>query len=237
MIVYGRSHRKYVLNSMPVSTSYDGSTYSVEGNPDLFVKVYGTGRRSDELENKILSAVNRRADFEGLVPIDAAYIQGAFVGFVYERAGERIDRQPIPGPVPKKPERKPVSFAGSAAIICISVGLVFSVLILFVLFDRLKVTMNPTVAAYNMKGIPMIILGWILMLATFFRIRAEGNEVVALIFGIIAYIIGAVAAFGLIWLIVTLIQISASMIRTLLPVIIVILVLVALIGGLFKRRG
>ena len=239
MIVYGRKRTKYVLGGYPQESSYDGSIYSVERNQDKLVKIYDPEYREPDEESRVLAAIREGRNLGDGIPTDAVYLQGQWVGYVFDRAAESIEPTPTPTldsepqPVPVKP---PIDNGGLMALICVISGLVLSALIYFVLFDMITANMESVYVQYNLSGFPMIIFGWLFMIPTFFRTRRHGNSTAALVVGILAFVVGAVVAFGFIWLIVSLVRLSASLLTALLPTIIVIVIVVVLIKSLFRRR-
>jgi hypothetical protein len=241
MIVYGRNQTKYVLGGLSTESAYDGTIYAVEGNADQLVKVFEPNFRTDDNENRILAAIRQRRDIAGEIPIDAAYMQGAFVGFVYERSAAPEPPVGTFDPPPAAPSSTPQPQAvrgdgAGMAIYCVLAGLLMSAAVYFWIFNTLATTVDAVVIQYNMQGLPMIILGWLFMLPTFFRMRRNGSGWAALILGILAFIVGAVTAFCFIWMIVALVRMSASLLQGLLPTILVIAFLIWLYKKLMIHK-
>lgn len=237
MIVYGRKRTKYVLGGYPQESSYNGSIYSVERNQDKLIKIYDPEYREPDEESRVLAAIREGRNLGDGIPTDAVYLQGQWVGYAFDRAAEFIEPTPTPVPEPQPvPVKPPMDNGGLMALICVISGLVLSALIYFVLFDMITANMEAVYIQYNLRGFPMIIFGWVFMMPVFFRTCRRGNSTAALVVGILAFVVGAVVAFGFIWLVVSLVRVSAPLFTALLPTIFVIIIVIVLLKSLFRRR-
>ena len=226
MIVSGRNRKRYVLSNAPVSSSLEGSVYSVEGNRDTLVMVYGPSHRKSAEENKVLSAVNRRADLAGRIPIDAVYLQGSFVGYAFERSARSNTQgdhgRPRPAPAPRNSR----SLSPLTLLIGLLIGVALSVLIHFALMRGLSGSVDSTVLFFNFNGIPMMITGFLCMGLVCFSCGDKLSAAVLLILATLAYLAGATVTFFLIWLLVSVVQTSVALLTAILPTLIVIVIVI-----------
>lgn len=231
MIVYGKHRRKYSLSKNPVSRDYDGAVYTVSGNPDIQVKIYLNERRTAEKEKEVIDTVNGVCSMLGEMPIDVVYGNGRFVGYVFETSEESIanpfDPTPAPAPAPKP------SMGKATTILCLmGIGLVFSLLVYFLIFGMLSNMVSESYIMWNLKGIPMIVGGLGLMIFTAVKFGDRG--VTTLLVSGIAYVLGSALVFGTICMLVALFTFLANLVTSLLPLIISIVVTVVIIVVLVK---
>lgn len=239
MIVYGRKRTKYVLGGYPQESSYDGSIYSVERSRDKLVKIYDPERRDPDEESRVLAAIREGRNLGDGIPLDAVYLQGQWVGYVFDRSAEPAMSMDLPveeTAMPRTPVNVPMDTGSLMALICVILGLALSALIYFVLFDRIAANMEAVYVQYNFRGFSMIVFGWGFMIPAFFRTRSCGNNVAALVVGVLAFVVGAAVALGFVWLIVSVVRVAASLLNALLPTIIVVVILVLVFKPLLRRH-
>lgn len=218
MIVYGKHRRKYSLYKNPVSQDYDGAVYAVAGNSDILVKVYLNEYRTAEKEKEVIDTVNGICSMLGEMPIDVVYSNGRFVGYIFEN-GEESFAVPMADPIPVDIPPLTPSMGKAATILSVlGIGLVFSFLVYFLIFEMLTNVVNEAFIYWNFNGIPMILGGCGLMLFAFLNFSDRGY--MTLVISAIAYILGSAVVFGCICLLVAAFTFTANLISSLLPAII-----------------
>lgn len=231
MIVYGKRRKKYVLSANPVSQEYDGAVYSVPAEPDYLVKIYQQEYRTAETERHVIDTVNGTSRMIEEFPVDVVYANGRFAGYIFERCAQDL-------PVEEEiviSQPKPRRDMGNAGALMLSavLGIGLSLLFYFVIFGILEKSIGDPYCRWNFDGIPMIVGGWLVMLLAFFQFRDRGAQTVIL--SAVGFILGAFIMFGLISLIVFLINLASMLINLLLPSVIVIVVVVMLLKNILKR--
>ena len=229
MIVYGKQRKKYVLSQNPVSQDYDGAVYSVPEDPDILVKIYRPDYCTYETEKRVMDTANGKCSMLGEFPVDVVYTNGRFAGYIFKPSAPAVPSEPTPSPKPQ-----PMMGEMAALLICLATGLALSALNYFIVFDKLRALFADVYCHWNFNGIPMIIGGWILMLVAYFQFRQKGMQ--AVIISIAAFLLGAIMVFGLISVLVWLLNAAFTLAKAILLAVLTILIVVWFFKSLFIKR-
>ena len=231
MIVYGKRRKKYVLSQTSVSQDYDGAIYSVPGNPDILVKIYQPEYCTPETEKMVIDTANGKCSMLGEFPVDVVYANGRFAGYIFEQS---VPAAPVDIQVETPPPTRSGMSTAVSLILCIAAGMVLSALIFFVVFGALESIIGGAFCRWNFDGIPMIIGGWCLMMFAYLQFRDRGAQ--AVVVGIAAFLLGAAVVFGLISMIVWMLNLAWTLTEALLPTILTIVIVVWILKMLLGRR-
>ncbi len=86
MIFVGKNGKNYTSASQPLGKGGEGAVYSIVGMPDLVLKVYHEGKRTETRHRKLLamldSPLSPSAMNQVTWPVDVVYQNGSFMGYV-----------------------------------------------------------------------------------------------------------------------------------------------------------
>lgn len=234
MVVYGQRGSRYVLAASSKSSDYEGAIYEVQNNADIIVKVLDNSYRNADMENRVINAVNSGVSLSGGQPIDVAYSQGRFVGYILEQSW-REPEPPAREPVNPEPVEQPRRAGAGTVVFTVAIGILLSGWLITSGFDKISQMVNAQSMVFSLGGIPMIIGGWIAMLIAL-RARHNMEPAPAVFISVAAFCIGCAFVLGIIYAIIHMVKNAVSVVTALLPVIILIVAVVYLIKSLFRGR-
>lgn len=165
MQVLGERGTVYSLIQSNTGVEYDGKKYRVKGKDNVMVKIFLPAMQTDAQKNKVLIAANGGGGMLGPRPIEPVYERGRFVGYAFEA-------ETLPN-APKPPQGDHyLLFAGISVVL----GLVFSLIVHFVLFGMLTRNAAELYIELLCGGGIMIAAGWILGAVVFYKGMSVGWE-------------------------------------------------------------
>ena len=236
MIVYGSNRKRYVLSSASAWQDQNGAIYYAEHEPDIMVKIYHQQYRTPETERDVIDAINGVRSMLNEIPQDIVYMNGRFAGYIFQQSGfvpQMQDPSQYSPPIPTRQPAGRTPLNPLTVLISIGVGIALSALEFFVLFDILKWSFGEEYAIWNFKGIPMIIGGWIAMIVVLSRSTQDTGITIA--FAALGFFIGSIAVFLITCALVYMFSFATSVMKALLPTIIVVGIVVLLIKTFFRR--
>lgn len=232
MIVYGSRKTKYILSKKPSSGDGECAVYPVSERPDILAKIYQKAMRTTEKEYQVMEAINGTGMMLGEYPLEIVYERGKFAGYIFEKE-EPYFQQAEPAPnaiLPIEPKKE----LSSAAVILLNIiaGLVLSGIMYLFLFPTLFTSISHENIFYYFRGIPMIIGGWAALILMLLKINNRGF--LSVVISAISFIIGNIAVFCGIWLIITLVKTAAAIVWAILPTVLTIIIIVWIVKAIIR---
>lgn len=210
MMVYGKYKTKYDLMVPAYHRDNDGEYFKVKAMPDKQAKVYFKSFRTKEQEIKVISAINGDMPIEREAPLEVVYQNGKFVGYITDFAEsydlpERFDEGAAILTSPT------FSFSPWMGLLfCLIIGMALSATLYLLAFDRIAALCSETVAFYNFQGIPMIVGGVLALIIS--SCCCKDKALIAVALAIPAFVLGAAVVFGIIFLLVKVVEFLKSII-------------------------
>lgn len=228
MKVTGNRIKSYVLADKVKGTDYEGAIYEATNlrkpRSMTCVKLYTPMMRTDEQMNKVINAANGMGGILGPIPIEPVYQRGKFVGYSYE---ESISNDVTPPSPPKQNSHGTILAA-------VALGVVFSLLVRFVLLKFLLNISSELAGRMLCKGAIMIFAGWA---AGVFGFRMGSTSAENCIFAAIGFVAGCVVVYvatSLLAAIVLAVTMGVSMLLQVLPDLIASIVVLVILAKVAK---
>ena len=220
-------YRSYETAERLGADSY-GELYGVKGDSALAIRIYKTSFCTPMKQKEVSEAITQGGCVDMIYqPKDIVSDRGGFAGYTYVRPRDLSPNMNISQPSVKP--KTPVLSGAAEFLIEIVFGIIASAAIYFLIYPAIY---EKTGQGLNVRGVPMIIGGWGLML--FGTLKANNFGMFTTGLGILGFIAGAAAVAMLCAMLAILFEAFTALFIALLPTIIVIGVIIVIFRSFMK---